>query len=34
MVGICFRMFGFVFDDRFLRDTLSTLVLLDWFGEE
>ena len=34
VVGICFRMFGWVFADRFPRGSLTSLVLLVWFGEE
>ena len=34
VVGIFFRMFGRVFADKFLRDSLSSLVLLVWFGGE
>ena len=34
VVGICFRMFGSGFADRFLRGSLTSLVLLVWFGEE
>ena len=34
VVGNCFCMFGWVFADRFLRSSLTYLVLLFWFGEE
>ena len=34
VVEICFRMFGWVFADRFHRGSLASLVLLVWFGEE
>ena len=34
VVGICLRMCGCIFADRFPRDPLSSLVLLVWFGEE
>ena len=34
VVGTSFRMFGCVFADRFLRGSLTSLVLLVWFGEE
>ena len=32
MVGICFRMFGCVFDDKFPCGSLTSLVLLILFG--
>ena len=34
MVGICFRMFGWLFADKFHRDSLTSWVLLVWFGTE
>ena len=34
VVGIGFRMFGCVFADRFPCGSLTSLVLLLWFGEE
>ena len=34
VVGTCFRMFGWVFADTFHRGSLTSLVLLVWFGEE
>ena len=34
LVGICFRMFGWLFADKFHRDSLTSWVLLVWFGTE
>ena len=34
VVGVCFRMFGWGFADRFPRGSLTSLVLWVWIGEE